>query len=85
MIDVEDHKKEQGLLMAINEAIGDRIENDDIDASTRARACLTQAIIEIAHISDEGRRESLLDTLDDFLRRGVSQIRTLIENPPKAH
>ena len=85
MIDVEDYKKDQELLVAINEALGYRIENDDIDAGTRARACLTQACIEIAHISDDEQRGALLDRLDEFLRSGVANIRDLMENPPKTH
>jgi len=85
MIDAEDHKREQELLVAINKAIGYRIENNDFDASTRARACLRQACIEIAHIIDDSRRESLIDILDEFIRKQVSIVRDLLENPPQTH
>jgi len=85
MIDVKDDTRRQELLMAINEAIGYRIENDDIDASVRARACLMQACIEIAHINDDGRRKEILDMFPKEVRKLVSGARALILNPPKDH
>ena len=83
MTGVEDEARQQELLTAIKKAIGDRIENDDIDASVRARACLLQACIEIAHINNDVMRGEVLSKLDEAVRKMVSAARVLVKNPPK--